>query len=677
MIKETHPAETHRPPSAAEIRQLERQGCTAEDWQQLAIAPDTDLRQLEFVHFSGTNRIGAFRATVSFPGGPARHTGIRHATLHNVCVGDDCLIEHIHGYIAHYDIAPGCVILHTDTLAMNGRSAFGEGVELSVMCESGGREILMHDRLSAQEAYLQAMHRHAPRFIHRLRKMIADHAESQSSERGSIGTHAWLLHCGRLWNVRIGPYARLEGVTRLENGTVCSHPEAPSFVGDGVIARDFIFQTGSRVAEGTMLTRCHVGQASAIGHGFTASDTYFACNCQAENGEACAVFAGPYTVTHHKSTLLIGGMFSFMNAGSGTNQSNHAYKLGPRHYGILERGCKTASGSHISWPVRIGAFSLVMGHCAPHVDSHPFPFSYVVEQDGTNYVIPGIALRGVGTLRDMRKWPERDGRAADAPRTDHIVFEAYSPYTMERVWQAHALLTDFESRCSDGEQETAWDGLRIKRRHVVAGKELYALAIDRFLGDWLLNRLEDLGDPLPEDLYAALRPSAPCDGHWCDIGGLLAPKAEIDRLERDVADGHLAQLEGLHERLRTLHESYKAQAWAWTWQRLLEHYPGTAAGNFIEAVCLPAIRKWETAATELNRQIIADACKEFAIPSLCVFGIDGGDAEGVADKLAVLGTPDEHPLIRELKEQQCQIREKAGLWLRKLGETSGQVEPHP
>ena len=42
------------------------------------------------------------------------------------------------------------------------------------------------------------------------------------------------------------------------------------------------------------------------------------------------------------ATLLIGTMLSFYNAGSATNYSNHAYKMGPIHYGTLARGCKTA-----------------------------------------------------------------------------------------------------------------------------------------------------------------------------------------------------------------------------------------------------------------------------------------------------------------------------------------------
>ena len=76
-----------------------------------------------------------------------------------------------------------------------------------------------------------------------------------------------------------------------------------------------------------------------------------------ENGEACAIFAGPFTVSMHKSSLLIAGMYSFLNAGSGSNQSNHMYKLGPIHQGIVERGSKTTSDSYILWPARVGAFS--------------------------------------------------------------------------------------------------------------------------------------------------------------------------------------------------------------------------------------------------------------------------------------------------------------------------------
>ena len=54
------------------------------------------------------------------------------------------------------------------------------------------------------------------------------------------------------------------------------------------------------VDDGTMLTRCFVGQSCKLGHNYSASDSLFFSNCQGENGEACAIFAGP----DRKSTRL-------------------------------------------------------------------------------------------------------------------------------------------------------------------------------------------------------------------------------------------------------------------------------------------------------------------------------------------------------------------------------------
>lgn len=204
MELQTHTDTAYRQLLPTEIRQLEQQGCTAENWQLIEVHPDIDLRHLAHVHFSGSNRIGKFQKTVTLPGGITFHTGIRHATLHCTTVGDDCLIAHVHGYIAHYDIAPGCIILHTDTIAMTGPSSFGNGTELHVMSESGGRDILIHDRLSAQEAYMQAMYRHDALFTQNLRRLVSDYAARQTGNRGKIGEGTRILRCGLIRNVKIG-----------------------------------------------------------------------------------------------------------------------------------------------------------------------------------------------------------------------------------------------------------------------------------------------------------------------------------------------------------------------------------------------------------------------------------------------------------------------------------------
>ena len=121
-----------------------------------------------------------------------------------------------------------------------------------------------------------------------------------------------------------------------------------------------------------------------------------------------------------------------MNAGSGSNQSNHLYKLGPIHQGVIERGAKTTSDSYILWPSRIGAFSLVIGRHYRHSDTTDFPFSYLIEEHDESRLIPGINLQSIGTIRDSQKWPKRD-RRKDTNLLDSINFNLLSPYTIQKM----------------------------------------------------------------------------------------------------------------------------------------------------------------------------------------------------------------------------------------------------
>ena len=388
--------------TSTEIQRLEAQSCSAEDWSRVQISDAQSLKYIRGVRFSGDIRLGRFERSFEMPGGIHKHTGIFNATLHDVTIGDDCCIENIKNYIANYDIADNCFIENVDIILCDGPTSFGNGVEVAVLNETGGREVTIHDGLTAHEAYLEAFYRHRPMLIEQLKRFAAKCTAERTSTRGTIGSHATIVDTGYIKNMYVGAYAKVEGAGRLKNGTLNSREEAPIHIGYGVIADDFIVQDGSSVEDCTTLSRVYVGQACSLGHGYSASDSLFFSNCQEENGEACAIFAGPFTVTHHKSTLLIAGMFSFMNAGSGSNQSNHMYKLGPIHQGAMERGAKTSSDSYILWPARIGAFSLVMGRHSSHSDTSDLPFSYLIEKNGETYLAPAVNLRSVGTVCHQR-----------------------------------------------------------------------------------------------------------------------------------------------------------------------------------------------------------------------------------------------------------------------------------
>lgn len=639
----------YRQLSEAEITLLESRGCTATDWADVEVGECFSPEHIRNVNFSGKVRLGAFEREFTLLGGLRRHAGITNATLHNVEVGDNCLIENIHNYIAGYTIGHDTIIENVDQIMVDGRSSFGNGTSVAVLVETGGREVMITDRLSAHTAYIMALYRHRPRLTESLRRIAERYTEKYSSQRGSIGANSHIVNTGVIRNVRIGECCTIEGAARLRNGSINSNESAPVRVGNGVICDDFIISSGSTIDEGAMLTRCFVGQACKLGHNYSASDSLFFSNCQGENGEACSIFAGPFTVTHHKSTLLIAGMFSFMNAGSGSNQSNHMYKLGPIHQGTLERGAKTTSNSYILWPARVGAFSLVMGRHVNHSDTTNLPFSYLIEQNNTTYLVPGVNLRSVGTIRDVKKWPKRDLRS-DPQQLDCINYNLLSPYTAQKMLKGLETLRGLRHASGELSDVYSFHSAKIKNSSLVNGIRFYETALNKFFGNSIIKRLEAIDFRSDEEIRQRLRPDTEVgSGEWVDLAGMIAPKSEVDRVVEQVEDGHIGRLCELNDEWSAMHRNYYTYEWTWVYEHLEEFY-GVSPERMTAEDVVRIVEQWREAVVWLDRMVYEDARKEFSLASRTGFGADGTRTEKDLDFSEVRGNFEDNPFVRATLE---------------------------
>ena len=647
----------YRPLTEAEIAALKDHANSADDWAQVWVKEDFVPKYILNTHFSGWVRLGLFEKTFDLPGGISKHSGLYYTYLHNVEVGDNCCIEHVNNYIANYTIGEETFISNVDTILVQGETTFGNGVEVSVLNETGGREVLSYDQLSAHEAYFMAMYRHRPELIQRLRQLIMSYIDGLRSSHGTIGSHAHITDVGNITNVKIGDYAEIAGTRRLYNGSVNSVREAPVTLGYSVICTDFIISSGSRVESGTALSRCFVGQACTLAHGYSASDSLFFSNCHGENGEACAIFAGPFTVTHHKSTLLIASQFSFMNAGSGSNQSNHMYKLGPIHQGIMERGAKTSSDSYILWPARIGAFSLVMGRHTTHPDLANLPFSYLIESCDKTFLIPGVNLKSVGTIRDAQKWPRRDART-DPHRLDQINYNLLSPYTIQKMINGRQILEELQRVAGMTSEIYSYQSAKIKASSLRKGIHYYDLAIHKFLGNSLIKRLEGLACTSIEAIRSALRPTTTIGlGDWVDLSGLLAPKAEVLRLVEAIESGAIHEVGEIHETLTDLHRHYYEYEWTWAYDKIKTYYGLDLEGATASEIA-QLVERWRSSVVELDREVYADAKKEFSLSAMTGFGADGDEVQQARDFEEVRGAFDSNPYVSSILKH---IEDKSAL----------------
>ncbi len=644
--------------NSSEIAALQKQGCFSSDWSKIIVSDEFSTNPVHNVRFLGEVTLGKLGGEIVTGDGSKRVSGLFNCKIADCELGDDVLIDNVH-LIQHYKIRDKVVIENVDTISVNGPSSFGNGVEVEVLNEGGGRELLIFDRLSAQLAYILVCYRHDPDLIEVINGMIKDYAQKKTSETGSIGTGAHIQNSGSIYDVNIGDHASIRGASLLKNGTIASNGHARVFIGENVIAKNFIVLSGSSVDGGALIDKCFVGQSVEMGKQFSGENSVFFANNEAFHGEAVSMFAGPYTVTHHKSTLLIAGIYSFFNAGSGTNQSNHMYKLGPVHQGIMERGSKTGSFAYMLWPSRIGAYTVVMGKNPASFDTSDFPFSYINVDHERSILTPGMNFFTVGTRRDSKKWPQRDKRK-DPQKFDLINFDFLSPYIVQKVVRSLQILQELYEKTPKKQESVLYKGIRIKRLMLKSTRKYYEMAMAIFVGNQVINKLDQMKeinsiDSIRESLSGS---DTRVSENWIDLAGMVAPDHAIKDLIRDVKAGTIEDLDKVSSCLERIHASYDSYAWDWTVRLLADLYDVDVtkidSGRLIELIL-----KWESESIRLDKMILNDASKEYDSNSKIGFGIDGDEAVVNQDFEAVRGIPDQNKFIVGIKKEMEQIEKKA------------------
>jgi hypothetical protein len=633
----------------SELAIFKQNGCSCDDWSRVRVKDGFDPSCCINVIFSGDIALGVFNEPFVDESGISIRSGILNARLHNCTIGSNVIINNIGDYIANYNIEDNVVIKNCGKIRTEGISSFGNGTSVNVLNETGGRAVKIWDRLSAHEAYIIALYRHKREAVKKIERMVEQYSISCSSTTGMICRNTRIFNTSNIRNVKFGPFTNIDGAITLNEGSVNSSEADPVFIGPGVIMEHFIICSGSIVTEATLIDKCFIGQSCVLAKHYSAENSLFFANCGGYHGEACSVFAGPYTVTHHKSTLLIAGIFSFMNAGSGSNQSNHMYKLGPIHQGIMERGSKTTSDSYLLWPARIGPYTLIMGRHYKNMDTSSLPFSYLIESNDESILVPGVNLRSVGTIRDAQKWPVRDMRK-DPIRIDQLNFNLLSPYTIRKMFEGREILKKLKSESLPGTSSYAYNNMRITAPSLERGIELYQTGINKFLGNSLIKHLENLDFKTNTDLQKRLVPDLSHGrGEWIDLAGLIAPKKDVDNVLDDVESGKIDTIEALSDSFKRLHNSY--YNWEWTWAcEMIEEETGISVNKFTAADVICIVEKWEKSVIDLDNLLYEDARKEFTLSSMTGFGIDGGEEDKRLDFEQVRGEFESNSVVAAIQE---------------------------
>ena len=549
---------TYRKLTDDEIALLEDNNCRADDWESVNVSDDFSPAYLRDVTFYGEVNLGYFDRNIEVSPGFRKHSGIYRATLRNVTVGDNCLIEHVNNYVNNYTIGDNCYISNIATLETSEGATYGQGNIISAGSPSGESNIMLFTRLSSQLAALMMKYSHDKELRETLRNLVREDIDAQQPERGIIGEGVKIVNTGEITNTILGDYCEVNGAARLSDTTVMGTADASVFIGTGVTCENSVISDGASLLNSAIVTDCFVGEACKISNGFTAGQSVIFANSNLSKGEASAAFCGPFTTSHHKNSLLTGSVFSLNNTG---------------HDDITQ--------------------------CP---DMCNLPFSRLTTQGDTTFLEPAFHITTAAHYRDIRRWARRDMRAQSTPKSI-VNFDWLSPFSVGEIIKAKKKLEDLREISGEDASNYRFHEFIIRAADLQKGIQNYDMALRIYMGA-VLERVQRRDPELNEpETDTGL-------GKWDNLAGLLLPASEERQVVEDIKDGTLESIDAILRRFDEINAEYRNYQWVWTYRLILNYYGLTELtpddADMIRDNCLKARRVW----TEEIRQ---DAEREYQL----------------------------------------------------------------
>lgn len=549
---------TYRKLTDDEIALLEDNNCRAEDWESVNVSDDFNPAYLCDVVFYGEINLGYFDRNIEVSPGFLKHSGIYRATLRNVTVGDNCLIEHVNNYVNNYTIGDNCYISNIATLETSEGATYGQGNIISAGSPSGESNIMLFTRLSSQLAALMMKYSHDKELRETLRNLVREDIDAQQPERGIIGEGVKIVNTGEITNTILGDYCEVNGACRLSDVTVTGTADASVFIGTGVICENSVISDGASLLNSAIVTDCFIGNDCKISNGFTASQSVIFANSNLSKGEAGTAFCGPFTTSHHKHSLLTGSVFSLNNTG---------------HDDITQ---------------------------CPNMCN--LPFSRLTTQGDTTFLEPAFHITTAAHYRDIRRWARRDMRAQSTPKSI-VNFDWLSPFSVGKIIKAKKKLEDLREISGEDASNYRFHEFIIRAADLQKGIQNYDMALRIYMGA-VLERVQR-HDPELNEPGADTGPDK-----WNNLAGLLLPASEERQMVEDIKDGTLESIDAILRRFDEINAEYRNYQWVWTYRLILNYYGLTELtpddADMIRDNCLKARRVW----TEEIRQ---DAEREYQL----------------------------------------------------------------
>ncbi len=289
-----------------EVDLLKSQGNTADDWDRVMVAEGFSPGGVFRSRFIGACSLGVFDgrpraidASISLP------PGICNTTVIDSEIGNNCVLFDA-GIISNYLVAENAVIMQTASVSASGSCAFGNGIEIVVGNETGGREILSYADMTIQVAEAVAKSRGDRAFLDAYAKFIERYVDACRAPFGYVGRGSVIRNTKTVQDSYIGDNVVIVGANLVRNSTVLGTADEQTEISHGAYVSDSCVQWGSSVTSMAIVDKSILCEHSHAERHGKVTLSIVGPNSGVAEGECTSSLLGPFVGFHHQAMLIAG-----------------------------------------------------------------------------------------------------------------------------------------------------------------------------------------------------------------------------------------------------------------------------------------------------------------------------------------------------------------------------------
>lgn len=646
----------YRKLNASEIKILERNDNSSDDWSKVLVSDSFDPRLVKRCSFFGLVRIGKLEPYFHEFNNLHMPVGLYNSTIISCDIGDNVVIDNVN-FMSHYIIGNDAMLVNINELATTNHSKFGNGVLkegekesvriwMEICNENAGRSVLPFNGMQAGDAWLWSKYRDDEKLLQKFKEFTDQKFDTKRGYYGKIGDRTVIKNCKIIKDVWIGSDAYLKGANKLKNLTINSSPEAKSQIGEGCELVNGIIGFGCRIFYGVKAVRFMMGENSQLKYGARLINSFLGDNSTISCCEVLNSLIFPAHEQHHNNSFLCAATVlgqTNMAAGA-TIGSNHNSRSADGEI-IAGRGFWPGLCVSLKHNSRFASFTIIAKGDFPAELNIPIPFS-LVSNDVSNdklIVMPGywFMYNMYALARNAGKYVSRDKRL---DKTQAIEYDFLAPDSVNEMFDAIELLKKLTAKAyyqknkkqippkDLAKQGTFFlenEGSMVEKLEILAENfensnrkvqllktaeayHLYKELIIYYCVTELIRFIENRNILSWKDLVAKL-PKSLVRTQWKNIGGQLIPEPAVNSLIRSVRGGKVNSWDQVHELYIKKSNNYPVDKFQHAFASLLEILK-IRSGSFTKKVFVTLLRQAVATREWMTTGIYESRAKDYQNP---------------------------------------------------------------